>query len=206
MLAEPVGGRLFFAGEATSSRSPAMVHGATRVGSAGCARRSRISGRPGARVIVIGAGAAGLACARDLIDSGFDVTVVEGRDRIGGRVWTEAIDGAAGRDGCVVDSRSARQPADRQWPIASAVERIPFEYDSVFPGQGTGAAAAGQVAGSYLGLDSFNCDRRRDGDTPLSDLLPRRRTPGLEWAIESEIVQEYGADPEGLSAPCDRGR
>jgi len=35
--------------------------------------------------------------------------------------------------------------------------------------------------------------------TPLSDHLPYRRTPGLEWAINSEISQEYGADPAGLS-------
>ena len=36
-------------------------------------------------VIVIGAGLAGLACARDLAAGGADVTVLEARDRIGGR-------------------------------------------------------------------------------------------------------------------------
>lgn len=41
-----------------------------------------------ADVIVVGAGAAGLACARDLADGGADVLVVEARDRIGGRVHT----------------------------------------------------------------------------------------------------------------------
>jgi monoamine oxidase len=39
-------------------------------------------------VVVIGAGAAGLAAARDLADRGADVVVVEARDRIGGRVHT----------------------------------------------------------------------------------------------------------------------
>jgi monoamine oxidase len=39
-------------------------------------------------VIVIGAGAAGLAAARDLRARGSSVTVLEARDRIGGRVWT----------------------------------------------------------------------------------------------------------------------
>ena len=38
--------------------------------------------------IVIGAGAAGLACARALQDAGADVTLVEARDRLGGRAWT----------------------------------------------------------------------------------------------------------------------
>jgi len=41
-----------------------------------------------ADVIVVGAGASGLAAARDLADRGADVLVVEARDRIGGRVHT----------------------------------------------------------------------------------------------------------------------
>jgi len=40
-------------------------------------------------VIVIGAGVAGLSAARDLVDAGKNVTVVEARDRIGGRMWTQ---------------------------------------------------------------------------------------------------------------------
>ena len=44
-------------------------------------RRSR-----GPRVIVIGAGFAGLACARELCEQGVRVTVLEARDRVGGRV------------------------------------------------------------------------------------------------------------------------
>jgi monoamine oxidase len=40
------------------------------------------------RVLVIGAGAAGLATARTLHDSGHEVTVLEARDRVGGRTLT----------------------------------------------------------------------------------------------------------------------
>jgi monoamine oxidase len=39
-------------------------------------------------VIIIGAGAAGLAAARRLHDGGADVRVIEARERIGGRIWT----------------------------------------------------------------------------------------------------------------------
>jgi monoamine oxidase len=42
----------------------------------------------GVRVIVAGAGLAGLAAARELEARGADVTVIEARDRVGGRVWT----------------------------------------------------------------------------------------------------------------------
>lgn len=39
-------------------------------------------------VFVVGAGLAGLSAARDLIDRGARVTVVDARPRLGGRVWT----------------------------------------------------------------------------------------------------------------------
>lgn len=42
-------------------------------------------------VIVIGAGAAGLAAARTLAGLGRSVIVLEARDRIGGRAWTESV-------------------------------------------------------------------------------------------------------------------
>jgi monoamine oxidase len=45
--------------------------------------------RPGTRVLVIGAGVSGLAAARQLKAAGCTVTVLEGRNRIGGRVSTD---------------------------------------------------------------------------------------------------------------------
>lgn len=44
------------------------------------------------KVIVVGAGLAGLVCARTLHDSGIDVTVLEASDGVGGRVRTELVD------------------------------------------------------------------------------------------------------------------
>jgi len=48
------------------------------------------------RVAVVGAGFAGLAAAVDLVDAGYEVTVYEARTRVGGRVWSEPIDGPNG--------------------------------------------------------------------------------------------------------------
>lgn len=45
--------------------------------------------RKGVSAVVIGAGIAGLAAARQLADLGVAVTVLEARDRIGGRLWTD---------------------------------------------------------------------------------------------------------------------
>lgn len=43
------------------------------------------------RIVVIGAGFAGLACADRLVTLGHDVTVLEARDRVGGRVWSQEL-------------------------------------------------------------------------------------------------------------------
>ncbi|HEX8526884.1 flavin monoamine oxidase family protein [Allosphingosinicella sp.] len=45
------------------------------------------SGR-GRKVVILGAGIAGLVCAYELDKAGWDVIVLEARDRVAGRVWT----------------------------------------------------------------------------------------------------------------------
>jgi monoamine oxidase len=42
----------------------------------------------GVKVVILGAGQAGLSSAYELKKAGFDVTIIEARDRVGGRNWT----------------------------------------------------------------------------------------------------------------------
>lgn len=45
-------------------------------------------------VVIVGAGPSGLTAARRLVAAGRTVAVLEARDRVGGRTWSETIDGA----------------------------------------------------------------------------------------------------------------
>lgn len=91
-LSKPIQGRIFFAGEATHSDFPATVHGALM---SGVRAAKQLAAKQVGSVIIVGAGAAGLAAARKLADNGVSVTVVEARDRLGGRVWTDTSWGQA---------------------------------------------------------------------------------------------------------------
>ena len=48
---------------------------------------------PDGRVVVVGAGLAGLTCARHLTRAGCEVTLLEASDDVGGRVRTDRVDG-----------------------------------------------------------------------------------------------------------------
>ncbi|WP_166671197.1 flavin monoamine oxidase family protein [Cryobacterium psychrophilum] len=86
-LAEPVLGRMFFAGEATAATEPGTVNGARESGLRAATQLQAV-GRTNERIIVVGAGIAGLAAATQLREAGYDVTVVEARERVGGRIDT----------------------------------------------------------------------------------------------------------------------
>ncbi|MFT6657368.1 FAD-dependent oxidoreductase [Maritalea sp.] len=85
-LAKHVDERINFCGEATDREAPATVHGALN---SGIRAAEEVMRSDAETVAIIGAGIAGLAAARALADEGYNVTVFEARNRIGGRVWTE---------------------------------------------------------------------------------------------------------------------
>lgn len=89
-LAQPVGDRVFLAGEAVSDQ-PGTLAGALLSGERAADDVAAVA-RDGERIAVVGAGLAGAAAARRLAQAGFEVSVIEARDRIGGRLHTLADD------------------------------------------------------------------------------------------------------------------
>lgn len=74
-------------------------------------------------VLVVGAGMAGLVTARLLHDSGFPVTVVEARDRIGGRTWTDDRLGAPCDLGASWIHHADRNPLS-EWCRSAGIDLI----------------------------------------------------------------------------------
>ena len=92
-------------------------------------RASMAGQRRGATIVVVGAGIAGLSAARELAAQGFQVTVLEGRQRIGGRIWTERSLSAPvdlGAASIEIQRRNPLTPLARQWQIAVK----PLRYES----------------------------------------------------------------------------
>ncbi|HBB75718.1 MAG TPA: monoamine oxidase, partial [Planctomycetaceae bacterium] len=90
-------------GSTMHKRRPACRHAISRrrfshlaalAGLSLAGRRAVAAPRGGGMVLVVGAGIAGLAAAIDLRAAGFTVVVIEGRDRVGGRISTDrSLDG-----------------------------------------------------------------------------------------------------------------
>lgn len=202
-LAEPIEGRVFFAGEATSLSAPATVHGALESGDRVAAEVVAVA-TPGELVAVIGAGAAGLRAAAMLRDRGFTVVVLEARDRIGGRIatvrpngWPIPIELGASWVHDILASDLAAQLA------TLGVATAPFDYDD-----------ARVVSIENLNVDSLNgviADIERaltaadedEADQSISDAVVAAGGDldlGFDHVDEVELAAEYGANADELSA------
>jgi monoamine oxidase len=81
------------------------------------------------RVIVIGAGLAGLAAAYELAQAGYDVTILEARNRVGGRVFTLREPFS---DGLFAEAGAARIPDDHHWTL-KYVKLFGLTLDPFYP-------------------------------------------------------------------------
>lgn len=80
------------------------------------------------RVIVIGAGAAGLACARELMERGYDVLVLEARNRPGGRLKSIPLRLASKDE--ISSSSSTYRAKDKNHPLSQHIS-IPSTIKSL---------------------------------------------------------------------------
>lgn len=210
-LAEPVGGRLHFAGEATSSEAPSTVHGAIGSG-------ERVAGSvlaaasPGDSVVVVGAGAAGITAARLLADEGLQVVVLEAADRVGGRLHTVQPEGwpipvELGAS-WVHDVTASDLPALLD---GAEVATVPFDYSLAVLGQDgepvDDPEALFAPAVETVGL-AVAWAEEQDTDRSLAEAIDQSGAVGatdvdpaaLQAYLSGAITTEFAASPEQLSA------
>lgn len=130
----------------------------------------RGSGR-GKSVIILGAGIAGLVSAYELQQAGYHVTVLEARDRIGGRVWT-----IRGGDRIVQTGRPD--------------QRAQFDDGLYFN------AGAGRIPSTHRGILGY---ARRFG-VPMEILVNANRSAGWDFAGKVQPERRMVNDMRGRLA------
>jgi monoamine oxidase len=210
-LRQPLGARVYFAGEATSDDAPGTVEGAWESGIRAAAEVAAVAA-PNERVAVIGAGFAGAAAASRLNDYGLEVTVIEARDRVGGRVDTRVTDswpvpvelgaGWAPRDGSAISDRLAALDISRR----SIAEEI--RYISSVPAETTFSDR-----GQRAVIDAVTWAQQQSRDSSIESALgesgagdldaagdPPTPADWLSTELRRNIGIARGASPSTLSS------
>jgi monoamine oxidase len=169
-----------------------MTHGAFEEGQRAAAWAVDCGHR---RVLVVGAGFAGLGAARWLLDAGVDVLVLEARQRIGGRVQSTAL----GDGTCVELGANWLQQGLRNTlaPLATRLGLHTVETDF----------------GAPLDIDLGGLDHRRTDpgvlravldDQPveasIAEALGDASIADLSWLVDTEISLDTGVPLDDLSA------
>lgn len=161
-------------------------------------------------VLIIGAGAAGLAAGQRLRAAGVRVTVLEARDRIGGRVWTDR------RWGVPLDLGASwihGVEGNPLWALVESAEiqTLPTDYESgtLYDQEGEEFSALIAMLMLYNDFAAFVDTTREmlDEDASLralfdryaAALTPEQRSM-LLYALKGALELEYAAPISALSA------
>jgi monoamine oxidase len=145
-------------------------------------------------VVIIGAGAAGIAAGRRLIEAGLRIVIVEARDRIGGRAHTVATEAGPVDLGC-----EWLHSADRN-PFTAIAQGFGLALDERLPDWGTrlrrlGASGA-EEADWYRARNEFHSRLDAAGaaaeDAAASTLLP----PGGRWNALLDAISTWANGAE----------
>ena len=166
-----------------------------------------------AEVLILGAGIAGLAAARTLVDDGWKVIVLEARNRIGGRVWTD------NSLGLPLDLGASWIHGVKGNPITKlakqfGLQTVSTDYDNSvmydFDGRKMSDAEYKEIEDLYDSIYAEVEVMQEDTDDDMSlqqafdEVISQRDLSAeelrrLNFYIQQETSLEYGADPDALS-------
>lgn len=145
--------------------------------------------------IVVGAGMAGIMAARTLVQAGREVLVLEARDRVGGRTWTDHTLGTA------VDLGAAWIHGPDGNPLLPLADQLGLTYAPTdFINRGGGVVQAFDAAGRPLPMDEYSRGQRRANGAYIlalaSEVGGPVRTRGRSY---QRFLQEDLPIPTGMS-------
>jgi monoamine oxidase len=148
------------------------------------------------KVIVIGAGLAGLTAAYELTEAGHDVTIIEARTRCGGRVYTMREPFS---DGMYAEAGAARIPIDHNLTLGY-VKRFNLALDQMYPADlnyvsynaarrweiswGMYASAVEKYVGVVLGKDSQHWFKIRGGNDRLPEAFAAKLSDKIIYGAQ----------------------
>ena len=194
-LGEVLGGKLVLAGEACNPNAPAMTHGAWDDGLRAAKAAIESSAR---RVLVIGAGFAGLAAARRLREAGIECVVMEARGRIGGRVHSISLGPVR------VDEGAAWLQHFDDNPLAAHARQLGLPLRETDFGQPLAAAVDGPVPDIDAAWEALRAgiDRSLPLAEGVAHYLEERDEPtrrATRFALDANLILEACLPLESLS-------
>ncbi|MEM6706497.1 MAG: FAD-dependent oxidoreductase [Acidobacteriota bacterium] len=163
-------------------------------------------------MLVVGAGVAGLQAARDLTDAGFTVEVLEARERLGGRVWTDHSLGLPLDLGASWIHGTRRNPVTA-WAREQGVRTTRWDYDDEGFVDRTGGHPE-VLSEAYQRLETlqYRWFRRTLSDHPgasVQDVFDAARAAGdlgaltdaqFDFLVNIAVEQDAAGDAGKLSA------
>lgn len=181
------------------NRREFLVRSAVAASLAALPRRPAWAATDAADVVIVGAGLSGLNAALILEEAGFDVLVLEGRDRVGGKILTFAdVPGMPEAGGQSIAGGYGR--------LVDAADRSGVELEDQLPRQLKHPDIALVLDGQPIAKAAWRDSPRNPFPAPLRELMPWQYAPMVMakanplQAVEDWIATKHAADDVSVHA------